>query len=163
MKKQEILKKNYIIVALLSIMTLLGTFYLKKVYQYGNALKEEKSPLMEVTSLLNCEEFLNYVQENGDILLYYSQKYSKLEEDFASFIKEKEIKNVVYVENKNNEKDFLERLKIEYSNNIFPSVKENSSFLFSFVEGKIVDFLEINENTTLENIQIFLEKNGDYL
>ena len=78
MKKQEILKKNYIIVALLSIMTLLGTFYLKKVYQNGNALKEEKSPLMEVTSLLNCEEFLNYVQENGDILLYYSQKYSNL-------------------------------------------------------------------------------------
>lgn len=163
MKKRDIPQKNYIIVAFLSIFTLLGAFCLKQIYNNGKNLKEEKSALMEVAFVLNSEEFLNYIQENGDILLYYGKHYSKLEEDFAFYIREKGLKNVVYVENNDGEK-FLRSLE-EYSKDdtfLFSNL-EATSFLFLFSESKIFDFLEILPTTTIDQIQIFLEKNKDVL
>lgn len=164
MKKREIPRKNYVIVFLFCLFTILGTLYLKQVYENGNVFNEEKSVLMSVTSVLNPQEFFNYIQENGDILLYYSERYPLFEENFASYIREKELKNVVYIEN-TKDKEFLSRLQSDYSNKDIFSLDnvKSTSFLFLFAEGTIFDFLEINSNTTIEQVDTFLEKNKSVL
>lgn len=117
--KNQVPLRNYIILILIAIVTILLVFFFTKSYQEQAQYDTQNNNIMTFLSEIKVEEFDNYIQENHDVMVYLSSSIdnfdAEYEKDLKKYITKKNlIKDFVYLDTSNLGADFYERLKTDY-------------------------------------------------
>jgi len=146
MKKKEIPKKNYIILALIVIFSILTVFYFTSWY---NATKEyymNNSVMAEFLSEINPEEIDNYIMDNPVSVIYFASSKNtdikSFEKSFKKLIKEEEIKDSII---------YMDVYKI-VDDNFFVDLKKN--YFSDELKKKDISFNSHPNIIVIENRQI---------
>ena len=95
-KKKEIPTKNYIILIILSLVTLILTFNLAGIYQERMEYNNQSNNIMKFLSEIKEEELKNYVLDNHDTIIYISSSVDnenkKFEYQLRKYINRKKFK-----------------------------------------------------------------------
>ena len=83
---RQIPKKNYYILVVLLVVTILLTLSLSYVYRNKEKLV---SNFYEYSSKIKPQEFDEYMTENSDFMIYISDKYDLTYEEFENNFKDK--------------------------------------------------------------------------
>ena len=174
-KKKEIPTKNYIILIILSLVTLILTFNLAGIYQERMEYNNQSNNIMKFLSEIKEEELKNYVLDNHDTILKHStiiyisssvdNKNKKFEYQLRKYINRKNLtKDFVYIDSSNVSENFYNDL-----NNNFLSEKLKSQNIdlktipniLIVKEGKIVKVLYKKQPSKLKVKQAedFIKKN----
>lgn len=168
-EKRVIPKKNYYILALLLVGTLLLLYFCVNWYKTYEESKMKEPVIASVISEVKEEELSNYLMDNPNIVIYFTSskdlKMKEFEEDFVDYISEKELRNqIVYVDtSKIENKKFYD----EFTDQYFHSELKNKGVKLDYLpnvvivrDGKIKDVLITYDSAmTLEDVVRFLEKN----
>ena len=69
---KEIPKKNYFILAIIVVLTILLVFYLKSWYEATTLSNLPRTIMADSLPEVKIEEFDNFIQENPNIVIYIS-------------------------------------------------------------------------------------------
>lgn len=169
---KQIPKRNYILVFIICIVTLVTVGYFTYSIKKHQSIKVEPSVLSGYLLELGEKEIMtnlsNYVLDNPDTILYVSygnDKYlTQFEKEFKELIKEYNIKNsFVFVDlNMVSSKNFLSDLRNSFfsddlNNNYIKLERQSNMFLFN--DGKIVKLLYYAEQKiNIEDVIKFLKR-----
>lgn len=154
-KEKEIPFKNYIILAVILIFTILLVVYLfnwQSVYQ-KNKLQE---PILDkYLMVINYNELDDYLVENKEAIVYVSvlndEKIRMFENKFKNIIIKNDLNNKILYLNLTNE-------SVEI-NKKYPSNLSEVPTLIIFDEGKVVESYSIKDNNyDIKAFERFLEK-----
>lgn len=157
MKKRNIPVKNYFIVLVISILTLVALFLSCNYYKNYQKYQDETNSPISTLSEIKGDELNNYLVENHNIMLYLSNNYdNELEKEFVKKLEKKEyISDVVYINTSELDQNFYDNLTNYFEENVTFN-KENHTLLI-VKNGKIVKVLNINKDT-VKNIDKNIEK-----
>lgn len=148
---RQIPKKNYYILAVLLILTVLLTLFLSNLYLTKDMLT---SNFYEYSNKLTKESFDQFMIENSDVIIYISDKYDltneTFEKDFMKKIDELNLKhNLIYIDKSELDKKFLNKLKSEYKINI--DIKKIPT-LVVLIDNKVVKNIYINKDSNVDTL-----------
>lgn len=159
-KEREIAFKNYIILALVLIITIIGVIYIFMWYSSKEKSKLELPILDDYIMPINYNELNDYIVENKDAVIYTSVLNDVNIRLFENKFKNVIIKNnlnssILYLDLTNEIKDTNVLLKMEkkYGTKIdIPSV-------MMFRDGVLTDVYNIKEdNYNIKKLEKYLEK-----
>lgn len=167
-------RKNYLLVVVICLATLIVVTYLTYICKKNQAIKVEPSILSGYVLELGEKEIMtnlsNYALDNPDFILYVSYDSSKnlneFEEQLKDLVKEQNIKSNLVFANLNliANKNFLNELKNNFfsddlNNNYIKLEKQPNMFLFK--NGKIIKVLYYAEHKIdIEDVKKFLFNEG---
>ncbi len=168
---REIPKKNYIIFALVIIISLGIVIYCMRWYQMSQSV--DKSNVMDgLVSELKSDELSSYLLDNPNVIVYLapsdSHENRNLEDKLHDLIIRKELTSeFIYLDSSlitdtsiyddYEEKYLSDTLK---NQSIDLSVTPN---LWYFHDGKIMDVMNtVSRASSIQDVEYFLEKNGVY-
>ena len=148
---REIPKKNYFILVVLLVVTVLITLVLSNLY-----LNQEKavSSFYEYSNKLSSKEFEQFITENSDAIVYISDKYDLDNEFFEKKLKNKIDdlglkKNLIFIDKNNVNKKFIKKMKKEYGINI---KIEESPILLVIIDDKVDKNVIIDNKTQVDGL-----------
>ena len=148
---KEIPKKNYYILVVLLAVTVLLTLSLSNIY-----INREKivADFYEYSNKITPEEFDEFMIENSDVIIYISDKYDltneTFEKEFENKIDELNLKhNLIYIDKKNIDKNFLNKLKKSYNINVN---LEGTPIVIAIVDNKVIKNISINNDSNVETL-----------
>ena len=163
-------RKNYLLVVVICLATLIVVTYLTYICKKNQAIKVEPSILSGYVLELGEKEIMtnlsNYALDNPGFVLYVSYDSSKnlneFEEQLKDLVKEQNIKSNLVFANLNliANKNFLNELKDNFfsddlNNNYIKLEKQPNMFLFK--NGKIIKVLYYAEHKIdIEDVKKFL-------
>lgn len=145
-------KKNYIILGLVCLVTILLSFYCVDLYKNSREYQLDQNKRMKVLSEVKVEELQNYILDNHDVILYFSSSrdntYSNFEESLKTYLLEEDLtKMIAYVDTTNLESSFY----TDFAKNYFSTQwkKENKRFsvipnFVNFSDGEVESMLYMN-------------------
>ena len=157
--EKKIPKKNYIIVALISIFTILLTLFLMNKYN-SNKTSENITFVSEIKE----NELNNYVTERQEVIIYMSsstnENIKELENDLEKYTKKKNLKDgYVYLDLSKVDSNFYNEFYINYLNESYTGkFKIEEPSLIIIRNGKVESYL--NKINNINQIKLFFEKNG---
>ena len=167
-------RKNYLLVVVICLATLIVVTYLTYICKKNQAIKVEPSILSGYVLELGEKEIMtnlsNYALDNPWFVLYVSYDSSKnlneFEEQLKDLVKEQNIKSNLVFANLNliANKNFLNELKDNFfsddlNNNYIKLEKQPNMFLFK--NGKIIKVLYYAEHKIdIEDVKKFLFNEG---
>lgn len=167
-------RKNYLLVVVICLATLIVVTYLTYICKKNQAIKVEPSILSGYVLELGEKEIMtnlsNYALDNPGFVLYVSYDSSKnlneFEEQLKDLVKEQNIKSNLVFANLNliANKNFLNELKDNFfsddlNNNYIKLEKQPNMFLFK--NGKIIKVLYYAEHKIdIEDVKKFLFNEG---
>ena len=148
---REIPKKNYFILLVLLIITVLLTLFLSKVYINKSQLV---SNFYKYSNVITKEEFDQFMTENSDVIIYISDKHdlthSNFEDKFKTKIDELNLKhNLIYLDKNEIDKNFLKKIKEKYNINID---LKNTPIIVVIVDNKVVKNILVTENLNIDTM-----------
>lgn len=155
---------NYIILAIIILMTIMITLFMKKTYD--DSKKEEKTNSI-LTSVYEIKEndLKSYLVENREIVIYTSYAKDKSLEPFETalnnYIVENDLTNdIVYINLDKKSSKFYEKL-LKYFDTDLKNIKlldQNNMYYVN--DGKIKDILYVNNSSiNIKDIDYFLKEN----
>ncbi len=140
--------KNYILLAVLLVVTVFLTFFLSSLYKSRNNVV---SDFYEYCNKINSNEFDEFIMENPDSIIYIGDKndldFEEQESALKDEIEKKELKNkIVYLEKGTLSKKFLSSLKTKYGKSID---KKKIPVLLVVVDKKINKVVYLKDNLEL--------------
>ena len=163
-KKKRIPVYNYVVLALLIILTVGGALFFRMTY-LGSVSYKKDTPVIRdyVLSEISTLEVYNYVRENENTILYLctarAERCRSLEEEFGPFIDKNELGSTITylnMSNENHKKTFIKEFNKFYDTKIlgYPS-------LVIFEDGKVKDILTTDDSElSLNEIKEFFKKNN---
>lgn len=167
-------RKNYLLVVVICLATLIVVTYLTYICKKNQAIKVEPSILSGYVLELGEKEIMtnlsNYALDNPGFVLYVSydssKKLNEFEEQLKDLVKEQNIKSNLVFANLNliSNKNFLNELKDNFfsddlNNNYIKLEKQPNMFLFK--NGKIIKVLYYAEHKIdIEDVKKFLFNEG---
>lgn len=154
-KEKEIPFKNYIILAVILIFTILLVVYLfnwQSIYQKN---KLQESILDKYLMVINYNELDDYLVENKEAIVYVSvlndEKIRMFENKFKNLIIKNDLNNKVLYLNLTNE-------SVEINKKYLSNLSEVPTLII-FDEGKVVESYSIKDNNyDIKAFERFLEK-----
>ena len=154
--ERKITKKNYFILILIFILTILLTLYLASWYNKTKNLYDEDSTNAFLAQI-KIEEISSYLLENPNKIIYISSGNSNFETDFQVLIKDYELKNEV-VSLKITDANTIEQLKEFIDDKIKDKIGLFPNILIA-ENGKIVDFLyDKKQEIKIQDVLKFLKE-----
>lgn len=159
---RQIPLKNYLILFLIYLLVILFSFGLRNWYlkNYVN-----NSHINEVISEIKIEEFESYIQENPDVIIYFSNTKNadlNLEQKMINYIVKKNLtSNIVYVDTHNIDKEWFKKINNNYlidSSNI--QIVPNIDNIVLVKNGKIEVSAVYNEILDYEKFKEFMNRYG---
>lgn len=154
---REIPKKNYIILFILIISTILLGLYLHSIFVESDT----NTPLMDdYISVINYNELSDYLLENKDILIYSSYlgdtEIRAFEKEFRNVINNYELNEQILYLNLTN---YSDEIKISLSNqyNLNGLTIVDAPCLVLFQNGILVDIYDLKDNYDIDNLVIYLK------
>lgn len=148
------ISKNYIILGLILIITIIITTYFFKWYNTYQESKLNTMILDEYLQVIRYNELEDYLMENKDAIIYISKLRNQ---EIRTF--EKKFKNLIIKYNLNNDILYLNTTdEIDSSFNVESITKNNSikdlPLLIIYKDGKIYNIYNIKENNYNINLLI---------
>lgn len=149
MKKKE--KKDYFVLAVLLVMTVILTFSLANIYKN----KEKYSTnLYETANKITANEFDEFMMENSDAIIYISDKFDlrneKFEIDFNKKLEKENLSHLlVYLDKKDVSKKVEKNFKNKY--NITLNLKKIPIIIFK-TDGKIEKVINIEKMYDIDSM-----------
>lgn len=163
-KEKNIPLKNYIILAVVLILSIILVIYF---YMWYNAYEESKLNTMimdKYLQVINYNELNNYLVENKDAVIYSSVLEDQKIRDF-----EKKFKNIIIKNSLNNDILYLDLTEELKDKNITKDIKEtyninnqdiaNTPSIMIFKDGKLYSIYNIKDNNyNINNLVDYLEE-----
>ena len=148
---REIPKKNYCILVVLLVVTVLLTLSLVGIYKNKDKLV---SDFYSYSNIITPEDFDQFMTENSDVIIYISEKYDlahgSFESDLMNKIDSLNLKhNLIYIDKSDINKNFINKLKEQYKTSI--NLK-NTPIMIVIIEGKVVKNVSINRNANVDTL-----------
>ena len=148
--------KNYILLAVLLVVTVFLTFFLSSLYKSRNNVV---SDFYEYCNKINSNEFDEFIIENPDSIIYIGDKndldFKEQESALKDEIEKKGLKNkIVYLEKSTLSKKFLSSLKSKYGKSIN---KKKTPVLLVVVDKKINKVVYLKDNLEL-NLKTLMQE-----
>lgn len=166
--KKEIPYKNYIILILVFLMTILVTFYVRDWYNTTKVYYAQNSVMTKVVKEIKSEEISNYILENQRFILYVSSgqnsQIKDFEDEFKNLIQNLDISDDVLYMNLDgvNTGSFYDLLKNNYSSNakLKNQIVSSDSILYLFTDGKIVNVLNNVSDYSIKRLENIIKSWG---
>ena len=160
--KRTIPKKNYVLLLLICVSSLVLVFVLMNLYK-NNQPKKAKN--MSFLSEIKQNEIKNYITENREVIIYASSSTNtenvNLEKEIKKYLSEKNIiNNFVYLDLSEVDDSFYEEFHLNYikeSSHEEIDLKKEPSLLI-IDNGKMLSY--INGITNISEFKHFCEENG---
>jgi hypothetical protein len=165
---KQIKLRNYIILAIIILVTIALVFIIKKAYEnsqmYAVHTNERLSMLYEIKE----DDLDSYLVENQDIVIYISnakdEKIEEFEKELMTYISEKELaREIIYLNLDTVSSNFYKNIENKYFS---PYLNENKTLLpeqanmLQVQEGKITKILYDKETSiSMSDVKEFLIKN----
>ena len=148
---KKIPTKNYIILAVLILVTVLLTLFLASLYKNSEAIS---SNFYNYSNKITASEFKEYMLENDDAIIYLADKVVLTHEFFENSLQEKMdsygLKNkLVYIDKKEITDKFIKEFNDEYNTVID---KKQLPIIIFIVDNKIVNITYINSDTKVDSL-----------
>lgn len=161
--------KNYVILAIIFLVTIALVLLLKDIYINNKKYEENTNDRLEILYEIKEEDLKSYLVENRDIIIYMSHAsdvtLEEFENEFKTYIANKEIsREIIYLNLDKVSSNFYETLKEKYFNDYMKSKKDlvlNQTNLYAIEDGNIKNMLyEQNKKISLKDVEYFLKTNG---
>lgn len=159
-KEREIAFKNYIILALVLIITIIGVIYIFMWYSSKEKSKLELPILDDYIMPINYNELNDYIIENKDAVIYTS-----VLNDVNIRLFENKFKNVIVKNNLNSSILYLDLTNEIKDNNVLLKMekkygtKVDIPSVMVFRDGVLTDVYNIKEdNYNIKKLEKYLEK-----
>ena len=159
-KEREIPFKNYIILALVLILTIIGVIYIFMWYSSKEKSKLELPILDDYIMPINYNELNDYIVENKDAVIYTS-----VLNDVNIRLFENKFKNVIIKNNLNSSILYLDLTNEIKDNNVLLKMekkygtKVDIPSVMVFRDGVLTDVYNIKEdNYNVKKLEKYLEK-----
>ncbi len=159
-KEREIAFKNYIILALVLIITIIGVIYIFMWYSSKEKSKLELPILDDYIMPINYNELNDYIVENKDAVIYTS-----VLNDVNIRLFENKFKNVIIKNNLNSSILYLDLTNEIKDNNVLLKMekkygtKVDIPSVMVFRDGVLTDVYNIKEdNYNIKKLEKYLEK-----
>ena len=163
---KKIPSKNYIILCVLIVATIVSTFYVRSWYITNKEYYSRNSVIKDIIREINVDEIGNYTLESPRFMLYVSSganaEVKEFENGFKKLIKKLEIsEDILYLNIDNVNYDLYSNLRnFAVNEKISSLIFESKASLYIFSDGKIVGVLNDVDNFSDKQIQSFIKKWG---
>ncbi len=149
-------KQNYIMVAVISLITIIITIGLSTNYKNSHQ-NNDTSILNKFLTVITANDFDSYIMENPNIVIYVgdsqSTAYQHFEQDLKQEITSYDIQNhFVYLDTNNINDNFRLKLSTNYNINLNDY---KVPILIFFQEGRVIDIVSSNDYTIEKLIEFF--------
>ena len=166
--EKQIPIKNYVIFAVLVVLTVFAVFYARNWYIMTKEYNSDNSPMLKAIGEINTDELSNYILENPKFIVYTSSgsntDIKNFESKFKNYVIDRNLsQNMVYINTANIDRDSFNQLLQGYASNLRVKGKINvgdNATMLVFENGKITKIIEDADAMTLEQIDILLKKYG---
>lgn len=165
METKNIPLKNYIILAVAILFTVLAVFYMRGWYITTKEYYDNNSVIIDTVSEINNDEIGNYATDNPNFVLYVSSgsnaDIKPFEKKLKKFILKNDLRNnILYLNLENvNIDEFNNYLNGFATENANSSLSDkNSSAIYIFQNGKIEKTM--NSNIDLDKMKFVFQSYG---
>ena len=157
-KEKEIPLKNYILLSIILIFTIVIVIYLFMWYSAYENNKLENQMLDECLMVINYNELENYIVENKDAIIYTSSlnniESRTFENKFKNIIKKNNLDNTILYLDLTKDKSIIEEMKEKYNKDL-----TGDPSLLTFKNGELEKIYNIKENNyNIKKIEKYLEE-----
>lgn len=168
MNNRIIPKKNYIILFVLAIITIIITLLLANKYNQNLQYNLSENDNMSFLSQIKIDEIDNYIMDNHESIIYMSSsdntELEKIEEELKEYIVSNNYnKNIVYLNSYNLEESKFNEFKQKYFSD---TIKEKINLniqpnIFVIKDGTVSSTLYTNDSNdiNINDLKIFLRNN----
>lgn len=148
---KKIPTKNYFILVVLLVVTAVLTLSLSNIYKNRDRLV---SNFYNYANKITNEEFDEFLLEQSDLLIYISDKYDitneYFEKEFEKKIDELNLKSsLVYIDKKELDKSFLNKLSKKYNINIDTS---KLPVIVIMLDKKVVKYIYVTTDSNVDEV-----------
>lgn len=163
---KEIPKINYVLLGVMSIITILVVVYMSNWYKASKSYQLESSIMTNFLGEIKESEIENYILENPEIVIYISNdqedETKKFEKKLKNFIIKEEVKShFIYLDCNNISSEFMKKFQKNYFKDSLKTLYLSYPNLLIVNDRKIVDILyKLDQEVDINDVKQFLEKNG---
>lgn len=160
-------KKNYIILLLVVVVTVLGTFYTRNKYLAKVAYENSSNERMTFVSEIKEKELDNYLMENRDVVIYMASSSDetvfKFEKELRNYVNDEQLgKDVIYINLNNVSKKFISKFEDKYFSNELKASKthlNDEPNMLIVSGGKVTSIMDKKDNKiNIEDAKEYLSK-----
>ncbi|MBQ9011063.1 MAG: hypothetical protein IJ093_00225 [Bacilli bacterium] len=165
--KKNIPSKNYIILAVLIVVTICAVFYARSWYNTTKNYNTHSSAMLTVVNEINPNEISNYILESSNFVLYASSgqntKIKSFERTFKNYVVKQGLSdNMLYISTDGYTKEELTNILRQYAdsktiNKI--NVNDNAS-MYIFENQKIIHVINDANLLSIKEINVLLKSFG---
>ena len=165
--ERKIETKNYLILAVVIVITVVLVFYVRDWYVTTNEYYAENSVIKDVSREIREDEISNYSLESGKFAIYASSGNNTNIKDFENDFKKAITKvnaqdNILYLNTDEiDSNSFTDNLKNNFATNDKIAGRISSSSqatLYVFEEGKITQVFNNLENYTQDELETIMKR-----
>lgn len=165
---RQIKFRNYIILAVIIILTVVAVLALKRIYENNQEYEAKTNERLDILYEVKEDDLESYLVENRDIVIYISNAkqldIETFENEFKNYIAENELsKEIVYLNLDMVSSKFYKNLENKYLIDYLKgkkSIIEEQENLLIIEEGKIKAILyEGKTSISMNDIKKFLQEN----
>ena len=164
--KKEVPVKNYVILAVVFLLTVGLVFYLRDWYNTTKEYYARNSVMTDVVREIKSEEIGNFTLENQKFILYVSSgqdaNIKGFENDLRDLIQKVDLNDDVLYMNLDgtNSLDFYDLLKNNFSANskIKNQITDSVASMYVFTDGKITALLNNVNNYSIKRLETIIDR-----
>lgn len=165
--KKEVPMKNYFILALIFLVTVIGVFYAREWYNTSKEYYAQNSVMTKVVREIKSEEIANYTLENQKFVLYVASgkniELKDFEDEFKNLIQDMDLVDSVLYMNLDgvDPNGFYDLLRNDFSamsrikNQI---IDDSSASLYVFTDGKITSVLNNVNDYSMKRLESIITR-----
>ena len=165
--KKEVPMKNYFILALIFLVTVIGVFYAREWYNTSKEYYAQNSVMTKVVREIRSEEISNYTLENQKFVLYVASgknvELKDFEDGLKNLIQDMDlVDSVLYMNLDGVEPNgFYDLLRNDFSamsrikNQI---IDDSSASLYVFTDGKITSVLNNVNDYSMKRLESIITR-----
>lgn len=163
--KKEIPLKNYFILILVILLTILAVFYMRDWYNTSKEFYAQNSVMTKVVREIKNDEISNYILENQKFILYVSSgqntNIKSFEDEFKNLIQKMDLgENVLYMNlDEVDVSDFYNSLNsYASSTKVKNQIVSSDASMYVFTDGKLTMLLNNVNNYSMKRLESIIDR-----
>lgn len=163
--KKEIPLKNYFILILVILLTILAVFYMRDWYNTSKEFYAQNSMMTKVVREIKNDEISNYILENQKFILYVSSgrntNIKSFEDEFKNLIQKMDLgENVLYMNlDEVDVSDFYNSLNsYASSTKVKNQIVSSDASMYVFTDGKLTMLLNNVNNYSMKRLESIIDR-----
>lgn len=165
--KREVPVKNYVILAIVVLLTVVLAFYMRDWYNTSKEYYAQNSVMTKVVREIKSEEIANFTLENQKFILYVSSGHNTelkdFEDDLKDLIQKMDLSEDILYMNLDgvDTNTFYNSLENQFAANarVKSQISENSvASMYVFTDGKITTLLNNVNNYSMKRLESIIDR-----